>query len=636
MDGFAATRAIREYEQKRAIPILMLTALDDIASIDDAFDAGATDFITKPINWAIFTQRVKYALRTSQIEDKLRTRQAELNFAQKLAKLGYWEWDVADDRVTGSASAFNIFDVPMKQHTTLEQFLAHVMPKDKPMLQQAIHDANNGQTKIQISFRVISHDGSIKHIECLGEVEFDHNEMLRKITGSAQDISRLHRAESQIEYQNSHDSLTELPNRNHFNKTLKSHLKDNPKRFCAVIVFDIDRFKKINTHFGQSFGDDLLISVARRLQRITREGDYVARIGSDEFSILALNLTNTSELSHLVNRLQHSLKSPFIINQKELFIGISAGISTYPQDDLNAEELLNNANIARAKAKAEGGNQFLFFHSEMNQTAQESIQMENELRSAIKLRQIEVYYQPQVDAQTLEPIGSEALVRWNHPKLGLVSPATFIPLAESTGMITEIGAFVMQQAVKQTNHWYQQGYQLRIGINLSGRQFTQSDLMQDVQQVLGDNDLPSELIDLEITESLAMSDAENTAQILKGLKAMGVSISIDDFGTGYSSLAYLHSFPIDTIKIDRYFVQNLNTQAGQAIANTIIAMAKSLNLEVIAEGIELDEQLKYLQSKNCDILQGFKFGKPMSAKEFEKWLKTRVLCTDKQAKRLTN
>lgn len=620
MDGFAATRAIREYEQKRAVPILMLTALDDITSIDDAFEAGATDFITKPINWRIFSQRVKYALRTAQIEDKLRIRQAELDFAQKLAKLGYWEWDVLNDHISASPSAFSIFDVPMKERTSLEQFLAHVMPKDKTMLQQVVHEANQGQSKIQISFRVVAHDGSIKYIECLGEVEFDRNNKMHKITGSAQDISRLHHAESQIEYQNTHDALTGLPNRNHFNQTLKQHLQEYPKRLSALIVFDIDRFKQINTHYGQDFGDELLTSMAQRLKRITRDGDYVARIGSDEFSLLVMNLTSLDELNHLTSRLQQSIKTAFVIQQKEIFLSISAGIATYPQDGINGDALLNNANIARAKAKAQGGNQFLFFRKEMNQAAQESMQMENELRNAIKLGQIEVYYQPQVDAQTLQPIGAEALVRWKHPKLGLVSPADFIPLAESTGLITEIGSFVMQQAVKQTFTWYQQGYPLRIGINLSGRQFTQSNLMQEVQQVLNENALPSELIDLEITESLAMNDAENTAQILKGLKAMGVSISIDDFGTGYSSLAYLHSFPIDTIKIDRYFVQNLNTQAGQAIANTIIAMAKSLNLEVIAEGIELDEQMRYLQSKQCDVLQGFKFGKPMPATEFDAWL----------------
>ncbi|CAN8139971.1 diguanylate cyclase [uncultured Thiomicrorhabdus sp.] len=621
MDGFDSTRAIREYEHKRAVPILMLTALDDIDSIDDAFHAGATDFITKPINWGIFVQRVKYALRTAQIEDKLRMRQAELDFAQKLAKLGYWEWDIAKDQVIGSTAVFNIFDVPMTEKTSLKQFLSNVIEKDRPILQQAILEANQGQTKIQVSFRVVSHDGSIKHIECLGEVEFAQNGELIKITGSAQDISRLHRAESQIEYQNTHDSLTSLPNRNHFIKTLKTQLQEYPKRLCAVIVFDIDRFKQINTHFGQDFGDELLTAIAQRLNRITRDGDYVARIGSDEFSIVVVNLTTLNELNHLANRLHHSLKTAFVINQTEIFLSLSSGIATFPDDGKDANSLLNNANIARAKAKAEGGNQQLFFRCEMNQAAQESMQMENELRNALRLQQIEVYYQPQVDANTLAPVGAEALVRWKHPQFGLVSPAVFIPLAESTGLITEIGNFVMREAVKQTYQWYQQGHNLRIGINLSSRQFTQSNLMKEVQELLSSNDLPSELIDLEITESLAMSDAESTAHILNGLKAMGVSISIDDFGTGYSSLAYLHSFPIDTIKIDRCFVQNLNTQAGQAIANTIIAMAKSLDLEVIAEGIELTEQIDYLQARHCDILQGFKFGKPMPAREFEQWLR---------------
>ena len=623
MNGYETIQAIRKYEQDRAIPLLMLTALDDVDSINNAFDAGATDFITKPINWSLLTQRVKYALRSAEIEEQLRSSQAQLVFAQKLAKLGYWEWDAVSDRVTGSQSAFSLFGVPKHSAVSLDNFLSRVLPKDLPIIQQAVSEASNGQSHIQISFRVIQQDGNLRHIECLGEVSYDSQDKINKITGSAQDISRLHKAETLIHYQSKHDTLTELPNRVSFNETLTTVLSENAhQQLGAVLIFDIDRFKQVNKNLGQEQGDNLLISLAQRLNRITREGDFVARIGSDEFAILLPKIQNNNELNLVINRFRNDLNAPFIVNNKELFISYSCGVSVFPDDATDTETLIEHANSARTNAKSHGGNQFIFYRPEMNDNALDMLTLENDLRKALKNHEIEVFYQPQVHAKTLEPIGSEALVRWRHPTRGIVSPVVFIPLAESTGMIIEIGRYVLETAIKQTEIWHNLGYdQMRIGINLSSRQFTQSNLMQDTQTALSKTQLPSHFVDLEITESLAMSDAETNINILSGLKAMGVSLSIDDFGTGYSSLAYLHSFPIDTIKIDRSFVLNLDTPEGQAIAKTILAMAESLNLEVVAEGIELDEQVTFFADKHCDIFQGYKFGKPMPHNEFTDWLK---------------
>ncbi|MEA1988072.1 MAG: EAL domain-containing protein [Pseudomonadota bacterium] len=623
MNGYEAIQAIRNYEQERATPILMLTALEDSESIEQAFEAGATDFITKPINWELLAQRVKYALRTSQIEDKLRSSQSQLVFAQKLAKLGYWEWDAIKDEVTGSESVFILFGIPKQSGVTLEQFLSNILPKDLPIIQQAISEANQGQSHIQISFRSLQHDGNLTHIECLGEVSFDRDNQVTKITGSAQDISRLHKAELLIQYQTQHDSLTELPNRASFTQTLNDFLlNQSSKRLSAVIIFDIDRFKQVNGNLGQEQGDNLLISLAQRLNRITREEDNCARLGSDEFAVLIRNVQDQHELNLLLNRFTHDLNAPFMINNKELFISYSMGISVHPDDAKTTEKLIKHANIARLKSKSLGGNQFIFYRPEMNENAQDMLSLENDLRRALKNNEIEVFYQPQVNTQTLDPTGAEALVRWRHPTRGIVSPVVFIPLAESTGMIIEIGQYVLETAVKDAEKWHALGYhQMHIGINLSSRQFTQSNLMELVQNVTSKSKLPPHYIDLEITESLAMSNAETNINILKGLKAIGVSLSIDDFGTGYSSLAYLHSFPIDTIKIDRSFVLNLDTKEGRAIAKTILAMAESLKLEVVAEGIELDEQVDFFKDKHCDIFQGYKFGKPMPKNDFLDWLK---------------
>lgn len=620
-NGFEATHTIRELEKSRAVPILMLTALDDVSSIDEAFEAGATDFITKPINWGLLVQRVKYSLRTAVIEDQLRSSQAQLSYAQKLARLGYWEWDVQNNLISASNSAYKMFAVPAQNDMTFEQFTKNIMDKDKLIVRQAIDDTLNGQTSIQVSFRVVNANGDITHIEFLGDANYDELGQMAKITGSAQDLTRLHKAETLLQYQATHDTLTSLANRNHFQEVIFSHLKDFSEQACAVLVFDIDRFKQINSNLGQEFGDQVLRSIAQRLNRVTRANDFNARLGNDEFAILIRNYKNDTELTQLLSRLHQDMAAPFNIADQELYMSFSTGVATFPADGETAEQLLNNANMARAQSKSRGGNQYLYYQSSMNSAAQDALELENALRQAIKNQEIEVFYQPQVDAKTERPTGAEALVRWMHPTRGMISPATFIPMAESTGMIVEIGEYVLRESIAQALNWYQQGYQLHIGINLSGRQFSQSNLVATVQTALKDFELPANLVDLEITESLAMGEGDTNIDTLKTLKALGVNIAIDDFGTGYSSLAYLHSFPIDTLKIDRSFIINLETKEGQAITNTILALAKGLNLEVVAEGVELNEQVNFLRSRNCDIFQGFKFGKPMPAIEFEKWLR---------------
>ncbi len=620
--GFKTTQAIRNFEQTRSIPILMLTPLEDLDTIEQAFEAGATDFVTTPIHHGVLKQRIKYALRNSMAEDQLRDNQAQLTFAQKISKLGYWEWDATNNEVSGSQSAFSQFGIPKQAGISLEQFLSNILPKDKPIIQQAISEANQGQSHLAVSVRVLQPNGNLNHIEFLGEVTYQESGQIHKISGSVQDISRLHKAETLVHYQSQHDGLTDLPNRITFSKTLNAFIaQQRANTLSAVVIFDIDRFKKVNTNLGQEQGDLLLLSLAQRLNRITRENDFVARLGSDEFAILIRQLKDLNELKLLVSRIISDLNAPFMLNNGEQFISYSVGVSVIPDDAESAEALLTHANIARATAKSQGGNQFVFYHADMNAEVQDLLTLENDLRRAVKRNQIEVYFQPQVDAKTLQPSGAEALVRWRHPKLGVISPVIFIPLAESTGLILDIGRHVLQVAVQQAEIWHQMGFtQMRIGINLSGRQFTQSNLMEDVQSVISQSTLPARFIDLEITESLAMSDAETNINILNGLKALGIALSIDDFGTGYSSLAYLHKFPIDTIKIDRSFVLNLDNQEGQAIARTILAMAKSLNLEVVAEGIEQDDQVDFFQDKHCDIFQGYKFGKPMPANEFIDWL----------------
>jgi len=622
MDGYATTEAMRRHEKITVLPIFIITEKDNRQSAERAYQSGATDFIAKPINWIWLMRRIEYALKASHIEDRLRISQSQLAYAQRLARLGYWEWDAHSDRIIASESAFELFDVPNQEALTLNQFIRNIIPKDLPLVLGAIEDTTPEHPTLQISFRVFNHNNQLTYIDCLGEVTFDAQGKLSKITGSVQDISRLHRAEDLIDYQSTHDKLTDLANRFYFNQHLTAFTKQiDPNKTSATIILDIDRFKKVNEHLGQENGDALLRTVANRLKAVTRESDFIARLGSDEFAILIKNAESTQELNLSLSRIFYDVSNVIMMQDQEIFITFSMGVSILGQDGNSASELIAHANIARNEAKRAGGNQFMFYQTSMNAESKAQVLLENDLRKALSQHEIEVFFQPQVDAQTLIPTGAEALVRWRHPVHGMILPYKFIPIAESNGLIIEIGQYVLEQAIKQTEKWHEMGFSdLVIGVNLSSRQFSNPTLSEDIGTLLLDSTLDAKYLDLEITESLAMSRADKNIRILNNLKKLGVSISIDDFGTGYSSLAYLHSFPIDTIKIDRSFILNMETQEGQAIVKTILAMAKSLKLRVVAEGIEKQFHVDFFQKNRCQIFQGFKFGKPMPADAFTNYL----------------
>jgi len=622
MDGYATTEAMRRHEKITVLPIFIITEKDNRQSAERAYQSGATDFIAKPINWIWLMRRIEYALKASHIEDRLRISQSQLAYAQRLARLGYWEWDAHSDRIIASESAFELFDVPNQEALTPNQFFRNIIPKDLPLVLGAIEDTTPEHPTLQISFRVFNHNNQLTYIDCLGEVTFDAQGKLSKITGSVQDISRLHRAEDLIDYQSTHDKLTDLANRFYFNQHLTAFTKQiDPNKTSATIILDIDRFKKVNDHLGQENGDALLRTVANRLKAVTRESDFIARLGSDEFAILIKNAESTQELNLSLSRIFYDVSKVIMMQDQEIFITFSMGVSILGQDGNSASELIAHANIARNEAKRAGGNQFMFYQTSMNAESKAQVLLENDLRKALSQHEIEVFFQPQVDAQTLIPTGAEALVRWRHPVHGMILPYKFIPIAESNGLIIEIGQYVLEQAIKQTEKWHEMGFSdLVIGVNLSSRQFSNPTLSEDIDTLLLDSTLDAKYLDLEITESLAMSRADKNIRILNNLKKLGVSISIDDFGTGYSSLAYLHSFPIDTIKIDRSFILNMETQEGQAIVKTILAMAKSLKLRVVAEGIEKQFHVDFFQKNRCQIFQGFKFGKPMPADAFTNYL----------------
>jgi diguanylate cyclase (GGDEF)-like protein len=390
----------------------------------------------------------------------------------------------------------------------------------------------------------------------------------------------------------------------------------------AILFLDLDRFKTINDTLGHHVGDQLLKAVAQRLKINSRTTDTIARLGGDEFTIIVENMSHIDEAAFLADKICRVMMSPFAISEQQVFVTASIGVTVYPFDDTDYQRLIRNADTAMYRAKDKGGNTYEFYSPDMNAQIQEWLTLENNLRHALTNDEFSLCYQPRVDMKTHTTIGMEALLRWNNPSLGCVSPAKFIPVLEETGLIDTVGEWIISTAIQQAKVWHNQGWEnLRVSINISPRQFRQCDLLAYVRQTLELHQFPSHNLELEITESLLVENIDTTISMLNSLSNLGIHISLDDFGTGYSSLSYLKRFPINTIKIDRSFVKDITTDPDDAaIASAIIAMGRSLKMNITAEGVETFEQLRHLTELGCDEAQGFFFSKPLTENDFSQWL----------------
>ncbi len=430
------------------------------------------------------------------------------------------------------------------------------------------------------------------------------------------------RNEQGLSYLANYDSLTGLANRLLFRERLDRALirADRNKTLVALLVIDLDRFKNINDTLGHDAGDQLLIEVAGRLEQCTREGDTIARLGGDEFTIIMEDVKAFEDAVKIVDKVLNRMKNSFDLFSREIYVSPSVGISMYPLDDTDAGHLLKNADSAMYSAKESGRNCYRFYTADMNKKLLLNLNMEAKLRRAIDGHEFVLNYQPKFDINTQELLGAEALIRWHCPGDGVISPAVFIPLAEESGLIGVITDWVINEACRQNSAWQQAGYApIRMAINISPRQFGQENIARRIFNQIICSDLAPKYVELEITEGALMDDVERSNEILRELKGRGIHISIDDFGTGYSSLSYLKKFHINTLKIDQSFVRDIMEDADDAaIVSAIIAMAKSLRLNVIAEGVETPEQLNYLAAKGCNEAQGYLLGKPVTAKEFTK------------------
>jgi diguanylate cyclase (GGDEF)-like protein/PAS domain S-box-containing protein len=438
------------------------------------------------------------------------------------------------------------------------------------------------------------------------------------------DITAVMRYEAELEFQAKHDTLTGLANRNLLRERLTHAIADAERNGLPVwILFvDLDRFKFINDTLGHEAGDILLKTLAMRLQSVARDADTVARLGGDEFVLVLPEYTDDGPGLAVLQQIMDAVAQPLVLEQHEFFLTCSIGVAVYPNDGLTAEILTKHADIAMYRAKETGRNTFQFYTPSMNERTLDRLSIEADLRHALERQEFSLHYQPQINAMSGQIVGMEALIRWNHPLHGMIPPARFIGLAEEMGLIVPIGAWVISQACIQTKAWQQAGLgDLRVAVNLSARQFTQKNLVQAIADVLHATGLEPRFLELELTESMVMNDVDNAITILRNLKGLGVHIAIDDFGTGYSSLSYLRRFPIDVLKIDQSFVNDLMVDADDAaIVVSIISLAHSLRLQVIAEGVENSDQLAFLRAHGCDQLQGYYFSKPISADGFERLL----------------
>ncbi|MFH2122260.1 MAG: EAL domain-containing protein [Pseudomonadota bacterium] len=638
MDGFIACGEMRKLPGGIDTAIVLVTGLDDIASILRAFDVGATDFMTKPVNWPLLSHRVRYLLRAGDAFRNLRQSEQRLSVAQKIAKLGNWDWDFEKDTIYCSSQMRALCGLDsVDGRFTHEMFLQCVHPDDKEVVRATMQNGLEEKKPYRLEYRIQLADGSIRIIHEQTEVEHDGKGTPVGMHGTVQDISERKQAEEKIRFLAYYDALTGLPNRLLFTKFVEQAMfaAMRAQSNVALLYIGVDRFKRINDTLGHNAGDELLKMIAGSLASSVRRSDIfgkfvlakepefiLSRLTGDEFSILLTGILEEEAVSYVAKRLLELLQKPLSVSGQEINISCSLGISIYPGDTEDVEALLKNADVAMACAKQSGGNTFKFFARDMNDRAIERLNLEIDLKKALERNEFVLFYQPQVDLHSGKIAGVEALIRWQHPDRGMISPLKFISVAEESGLIIPIGIWVLNEACHQAYAWQQAGMEpIRMAVNISSHQFRQSGLVAMVKQALDDSGLSSSMLELELTESCIMQDIEATIMTLVHLKELGVSLSVDDFGTGYSSMNYLKRFPLDTLKIDRSFVMDITTDPNDAaIITAIIALAGSLGLKTIAEGVETEEQLQFMRQHLCDEIQGFLISKPMPADEVESFL----------------
>jgi diguanylate cyclase (GGDEF)-like protein/PAS domain S-box-containing protein len=564
-----------------------------------------------------------------RLQAALGTTGDQLREAQAVAKVGIWEWDVADNQVRWSDELYRIFGLtPQVFPGTFEGYMAVVHPDDRTLVEGSVDRSLRTLEPFEFSHRAVTPDGATRWLQCRGRVRSADGRPVQ-MTGACQDVTAQREAAEALSQLALHDPLTALPNRSLFMDRLGQALRrlDRQDRVLAVLFVDLDRFKAINDRFGHATGDEMLMAVGARLREVLRPHDTVGRLGGDEFVVLCEDLENDRAAIRVAERVLAALDRPVVCGEQEVVSSASIGIALTRRSDVTPDALLRDADMAMYRAKETGRHRIEVFDNSARLRSQARLQTAEELKVAVDSDQLRVVYQPIVHLGQATPAGVEALVRWQHPRRGLLAPAEFIQVAEDTGLVVPLGAWVLRQACRDLLGILDQGTigggpsELVMSVNLSARQLSTPGLVAMVESVLAEFQLAPWRLCFEITESILMDDVDLATSVLSDLRALGVRLAIDDFGTGYSSLGYLRRFPVDVVKLDRAFVAGLGSDtAADAIAAAVINLGHALGLSVIAEGVETEEQLTVLRALRCDRAQGYLWSAPQTPEALSEWM----------------
>lgn len=644
IDGFETCRRLKANSLTRSIPVIFMTALADIHDKVSAFAAGGVDYVSKPFQVEELLARVQTHLELRAAQKRMAAQNVELQEeigARRSAETALRASELSYRRLFESANdGILLLDSDTEEVIDANPALATMLGHDRAAL------LGRKMSELPAFDNVVASRTTIAELRQRKHIKYD-DWVLETLTGSSVDvevvadlyeadgnhivqcnfrnISDRKEAEARIRYMALHDALTGLPNRILLADRLTvatAQARRNGKK-VALLMLDLDHFKHINDSLGHHIGDQLLEAVAVRLRACVRESDTAARLGGDEFVIALSDITSAEDAEVVARKILALLADTFPIETHDLHIGSSIGLSIFPDDGEDSGSLLRAADTAMYHAKDNGRGTYRFFTSELNAAAQRWHSLATDIRGACARGEFVLHYQPQIAIETSKITGLETLLRWNHPKEGLISPTLFIPLLEELNLMSEVGKWVLETACRQNAEWQSEGLlPVRIAVNLSAQQFYRGDIVETVKEALESSGLDPQWLELELTESLTLDDTETPLHIMRALKALGVTLSLDDFGTGWSSLSYLRRFPLDRIKIDRSFMRDVTTHANTAaVVHSILSLARSLGLDCIAEGVETSEQLGYLQDELCNEIQGFLFSEALPAKDMPSLLR---------------
>jgi diguanylate cyclase (GGDEF)-like protein/PAS domain S-box-containing protein len=617
MDGIEASNQIRAQVD---LPVIFLTAFANQSTVERARLAQPFGYILKPFDEHELVIAIEITLYRHSMDKKLRESEERYALAVRGTNDGLWDWNLKSNEIYYSPrwkAMLGFNEDEIGNHP--DEWFNRIHPDDRGNVQKGLSSHLQGITpNFEIECLMQHADGGYRWVLSRGLAVHDLKGTACRITGSQTDISARKLVEESMMYDALHDSLTGLPNRALFMDRLTQileHTKRHPDDLFAILFIDLDRFKVVNDSLGHAVGDQLLIAAANRLQFCLRPEDTVSRLGGDEFGILLTEVKDVSDAIRVAERIQARLTETTILGSVHKSSTASIGITMFNEKYTQPNDMLRDADTAMYRAKALGGDRYQIFDPDMYIRARALLELEADLKQAVKNQEWQVYYQPIISLPSGKITGVEALVRWNHPRRGIIQPDEFIPLAEETGLILPIGEYVLQAACTQARLWREAGHsKLWVSVNLSARQFQDQDILKKIGKIMQESGLPGSALHLEVTESVAMKNLEYSVRILQQLNELGIHLSLDDFGNGYSSLGYLKIFPLKVLKIDRSFIQDLETdQSSEAITTAIISMGHLLNLEVVAEGVETKNQLAFLKSQFCDEVQGFLFSRPLPA-----------------------